>query len=449
MIHLRMKKGLDLNISGQPSGPVNTLPKPLERIGVVPARINHVKPKLHVKTGDHVNQGALLYTDKRNPDVRFLSPGSGEIESIDFGPRRIIEAIVIRLDKPGKEETPEAFGAVDKQQLTAMSREELARHLLAGGMWPLLRSLPFRDIADPGAVPPSIIVNLDNLDPFHPPPAIYLNGFADVFRLGLWALQQLSTNVKVVSCQPPASVPKELQDLISHTIKGAYPADDPGVLLYYTRTSSDQNQSWFISGADVLALGQFLHRGVYPTERCLAVSTPKQSGYMRTRLGVPISRLVPEVADAAGLRILTGGLWRGQAVGPESYLGLYETTLIVLPDGGQSEFFGFARPGWEKHTQSRAFLSFLNRRPLSTDTGQHGEERACVNCGSCAKICPVDILPQFTLKSILAEEVEESLAHGLLDCVECGLCSYVCPSKIELAYQLRQARRDYYREKTQ
>jgi Na+-transporting NADH:ubiquinone oxidoreductase subunit A len=322
---------------------------------------------------------------------------------------------------------------------------------LSGGMWPLLRSLPFRDIADPEIVPPAIIANLDNLDPFHPMPELYLNGSGESFFLGLQALRKLSKVVQVTSCSGNG-LSQEVQKLISHTISGPYPAHDPGVFLYHTRTSAEKNQSWFISGPDVQDLGRFLQSGVYPTERCLAVSSPTQTGHIRTRLGVPISRLIPKTApeftDAGNLRILAGGIWQGQTVGLESYLGMYETSLMALPVGGQSELFGFARPGWKKPSRSRAFLSFLNQGPLAMDTGQHGEERACINCGSCAKVCPVDILPQFTLKSILADEVEESLAHGLLDCVECGLCSYVCPAKIELAHQLKRARSDYYREKT-
>ncbi len=76
----------------------------------------------------------------------------------------------------------------------------------------------------------------------------------------------------------------------------------------------------------------------------------------------------------------------------------------------------------------------------------HGERRPCINCGFCADVCPVDILPQFTYKCVRADEVEESLAHGLLDCVECGLCTYVCPSKIELGVRFKLANEAYYKE---
>lgn len=83
---------------------------------------------------------------------------------------------------------------------------------------------------------------------------------------------------------------------------------------------------------------------------------------------------------------------------------------------------------------------------MKTDSGMHGEERSCINCGACADVCAVDILPQFMYKSLLAGEIEEALSHGLLDCVECGLCTYVCPSKIELSTTFINKRRIYYQE---
>jgi Na+-transporting NADH:ubiquinone oxidoreductase subunit A len=80
------------------------------------------------------------------------------------------------------------------------------------------------------------------------------------------------------------------------------------------------------------------------------------------------------------------------------------------------------------------------------DCNRHGGRRACIQCNFCTQVCPVDILPQLAYKAILAGEVEEALAHGLLDCVECGLCSLVCPSKIELLETLREARERIHAE---
>jgi Na+-transporting NADH:ubiquinone oxidoreductase subunit A len=127
-------------------------------------------------------------------------------------------------------------------------------------------------------------------------------------------------------------------------------------------------------------------------------------------------------------------------------MGLFETALTVLPEGDTEELLGFARPGFKKPSHSRTFFSFFNRKPLESNCNRGGGLRACVNCGYCAEVCPVDILPQYTLKSIVADEVEESLQLGLLDCVECGLCSYVCPSKIEVKSILKKAKDAYYKE---
>ncbi|MEW6078436.1 MAG: 4Fe-4S dicluster domain-containing protein [Thermodesulfobacteriota bacterium] len=442
MITIRAKNGLDMNIPGQPDGPASRL-MDMERVGLSPASFPHIRPKLLVKVGDKVRQGSILFADKRNPDIGFASPGGGTVESIDYGPRRAINAITIRVDR---EEAREDRGVLDRHQLAVLSRDALARHLMAGGLWPLIRSLPFRDIADPAFTPPAIIINLDTLDPFHAEPALYLDGSAGAFLFGLDALKRLAPAVYIVACRKEDTLPPEIRGLVTHRVRGRFPADDPGVFLYYTRASAAANRCWYIHGRDVVLLGKFLSSGVYPVKRLVSVSSPNGSRHVLSRLGAPLALLAPEVRNHDTHVTIAGGLWRGQVAGPNDYLGLYDAALTLLPAGNQPEFLGFLRPGRRKPSHWRAFLSALHNDPLALDAGRHGEERACVNCGSCAAVCPVDILPQFTLKSVLAGEIEEALAHGLLDCVECGLCAYVCPSKIELTFLLRQARESYYRE---
>jgi Na+-transporting NADH:ubiquinone oxidoreductase subunit A len=145
-------------------------------------------------------------------------------------------------------------------------------------------------------------------------------------------------------------------------------------------------------------------------------------------------------------RYIVGGIFTGFAADPDSYMGFYQNSLNLIDDGDREELLGFIRPGMNKPSYSTAFLSVLRRKPFPMDCGQHGEVRACVNCGTCAAVCPVDILPQFTMKCLAADEVEEALAHGLLDCAECGLCTYACPSKIELREVFRLAKASYYKE---
>jgi Na+-transporting NADH:ubiquinone oxidoreductase subunit NqrA len=55
------------------------------------------------------------------------------------------------------------------------------------------------------------------------------------------------------------------KDVITHAVRGRYPADDPGVLLFHVRQSPAENKAWFINGQDLLLMAQLLQTGRYPT----------------------------------------------------------------------------------------------------------------------------------------------------------------------------------------
>ena len=444
MKSIRIHKGYDLPISGEPSRELVRAATP-DRVASLPERIPFVKPRLAVKQGDTVKIGSILFEDKRNPEVKFLSPGGGIIQQINFGKRRLVKEIVIKLDGEEKREAFEAYADAD---IGGIKRPDLVSAIMRGGCWGLFRVLPFGDIPDKEAEPPSIIVNIDSKEPFQPSPDVYLNEAMDLFRFGVDILKRLSKKVHLtITDRHAASM--QSNGMPIHIMKGPYPAGEPGVLLYHTKRHPVENRAWAITGQNLLLLAGLLKQGRYPIERTMVVAGGRACNqrHLATRIGVPLRLVAGESSDEPGRsRFITGGIFSGYPSEKDSYLGLFETALIVLPEGDEKELFGFARPGLHKPSYSRAFLSALNREPLLLDCGMHGEVRACINCGYCSEICAVDILPQFTLKSILAGEVEEALAHGLLDCVSCGLCTYVCPSKINLCENLRQARDAYYKE---
>ena len=111
----------------------------------------------------------------------------------------------------------------------------------------------------------------------------------------------------------------------------------------------------------------------------------------------------------------------------------HHSVLSILEDGAKREFFSFMRLGFNKPSYSNAFLSSLAKnRDFSYASDLMGEERACIQCGYCTDICPVEIMPDFLFKAVLAEEIDRAESLGLRDCVNCALCTYVCPSKIEI-----------------
>ncbi len=445
MIEIRTRKGYNINIAGMPSHDLEILEKPA-RVALLPERIPFVKPRLKVKVDDPVKVGSIVFEDKRNSQLVFLSPGGGRIAKIKYGPRRVIKEIVIELDQ---DEGYKAFPVISEARLEGMERKKLVKTIMTGGLWPLFRELPFRDVPNPDVVPPSVIVSLNSREPFQPVPEAYLNDRIDLFEFGIKILQKLSETLIISTSSDDSFVQDRLNGFVTHTCNGFYPADDPGVLLYHIKKSPDENRSWYINGQDVLLLAMLFKTGKYPVDRTLVLggSLARERKHLQTRIGVPLNHITKGRADDTGAaRYIVGGIFKGYTGSKDSYLGFYETSLVLIPQGDEKEFFGFARPGFDKPSRSRTFLSFLNKSSMAMDCNCHGEVRACINCGFCSEVCPVDILPQFTYKSILADEVEEALNHGLLDCVECCLCTYVCPSKIELKNILKETKKAYFLE---
>lgn len=446
MKHIHGKKGYQLQITGAPALDSDMAGSP-SRLALLPEKIPFVKPRLKVQKGDRVQLGSPLFEDKRNTDIRFLSPGSGLVEEIKFGPRRVIQEIIVKLDET---EEKVSFAQYSATEVCKLSRAQLVQAIIDGGLWPLIRELPCRDYARPDFIPPAIYVGLGSLEPFQPEPMAYLSGQEALFRYGLKVLGKLTDQkIFVATHHGNTAVLNALSGAVNLTYAGPYPAHDPGVLLYRMKTSAEQNPAWYLDGQDVLSIARLLQEGVYPTARSVVLAGPgaTRPRHIHSRLGAPLSILAGEDFSKQGYRYIEGGILTGFPAPQQSYLGFFETALNLLPEGDhRGEFLGLFAPGYRKPTYSKAFLSTLNRGPLEIDCNMHGGYRACIACGYCALVCPVDILPQFTYKAIQAGEVEEALEHGLLDCVECGLCSYVCPSKIELVQAFKTARADYHKE---
>ena len=445
MIFVQVKKGYKTKIAGGPSPEVEPLEKP-EQVALLPEKIPFVKPRLKVKIGDKVKVGTPIFEDKRNPNLIFLSPGGGKITTIELGPRRVIKKVVVALDE---DEAYETFPMITEAQLETIERKTLVETIMTGGLWPLFRELPFRDVADPDVLPPCIIVSLDANEPFQPVPEAYLKGNISLFEFGIKILQKLSQNLIISTSADNSYVIEQLNSHVTHVCQGVYPAEDPGVVLYHIKRTPAENQTWFINGQDLLLVAMLLGTGKYPVARTVALGGTRARGkkHFYTRIGVPLGHLTQgRSMNTDNSRYIVGGIFRGYSDEKDSYMGFYETSLALIPEGNEKEFLGFARAGFNKPSRSRAFLSYFNKSLMPMDCNCHGEERACVNCGFCTEICPVDILPQFTYKCILSDEIEEALAHGMLDCVECGLCTYVCPSKIELCDVIKNTKKAYYLE---
>ena len=71
----------------------------------------------------------------------------------------------------------------------------------------------------------------------------------------------------------------------------------------------------------------------------------------------------------------------------------------------------------------------------------------CISCGSCARACPMNLMPMYIDFYTLAKKTEEAVKYGAMNCMECGCCAYVCPAKRPLVQSIRLTKQRVREEK--
>ena len=95
----------------------------------------------------------------------------------------------------------------------------------------------------------------------------------------------------------------------------------------------------------------------------------------------------------------------------------------------------------KKKRLSRTFLSFLTpNKKYTLNANYHGEERAFVVSGQYEKVLPMDILPVYLLKAILAGDLDRMEQLGMYEIApeDFALCEFVCTSKIPAQHIVEQ-----------
>lgn len=433
-----------LALAGVPSNGIRDLDPPKQCV-LCPSAIPFSKPKLAVKEGDAVQKGAVLFYDKARPTIRYMAPVSGYVSAIEYGPRRVIDAIRIDVN--------DSLGVVENPAHTEASIQELDRDMIVslletGGLWRTLKALPFRAIASSSVVPPSIIVALGDNEPHSPSASSVLAGRDAEIRAGILALKKLAPTVHVVAHRSDTSTQHMLSDLITVYADGDFPSLDPGVILHGIKQTLDDNSAWYVQYQDVIRMGQLLLTGEYPSEIVAVISGPlvKKPEHIRTIEGVPYKHALAQL-PSANARYLSGGVYTGRLSTREGSLSYSEYAVHVLSERYERELLHFFMPGAQKPSYFRTFVSaILPKKQSEASANLNGGVRACIACSACPDVCPVGILPQFLAKALYNNDIEGALDLGLLDCAECGLCSHICPSKIELTAIFKEAKQRLYKE---
>ncbi len=142
---IKIKKGLDIPLSGEASDSVTT-DGTTSVFAVVPDDFPGYTWKVAVKAGDTVRIGDQLLYAKEDEDIRLVSPVAGTVTEIRRGERRKIE--YVSVERNG-EQTQTDFSDIKDDTLKLLKRS---------GLFALIRQRPFDSVPFAGAVPRDIFV---------------------------------------------------------------------------------------------------------------------------------------------------------------------------------------------------------------------------------------------------------------------------------------------------
>ena len=440
MAHINIRKGHNIRISGSPENEYFSRPKS-KTVSIQPNNFRYVKPKLLVKVGDKVDIGSPIFFDKVQPDIKWASPGSGEIKEIILGDRRSVENIIIELNE---EEKSVLHTPVKYQEISSLGKAKVTDQIMEANLWPMIRQRPFNKIADPNDTPMAIFVSGFNSAPLTVNLDFALRYKQSVFQAGLNVLNQLSNgNVHLTfevdtNCETLTAA----RNVNLHTVNGPHPSGNVGIQIHHINPWKPNEVIWVVNAQHVLTIGDLFLKGIYDPSIVATVAGPgvKNPAHIQTRTGASIETFLLDNLNSDDNRIISGDVLTGQETNLNGFLGYYDTTISVVPNSNEREFLGLLKPGNEqsRYSVTNAFIS-QNKSNFNFTTQQSGSLRPMVPINAWENVLPMDIYPNALYRSILAEDFEEMEGLGLLECDEedFALCSFVCPSKIDVGSVIR------------
>ncbi|MDX1653641.1 MAG: Na(+)-translocating NADH-quinone reductase subunit A [Candidatus Competibacteraceae bacterium] len=440
---IKIKKGLDLPITGVPEQTIHDAPA-VERVALLGPDYVGMKPTMLVAEGDRVKLGQPLFADKKTPGVTFTAPGSGVVEAIHRGAKRILQSVVIRLE--GEEE--ESFDRFDPGQLASLERAKVVDNLTRSGLWTALRTRPYSRIPSPEASPPrALFVTAMDSNPLAPDPQVVIREYQEDFSNGLKVLARLTDGPVYVCRRPGAGVPVPgEQKFRAAEFDGPHPAGLPGTHMHFLEPVGATRTNWYLNYQEVIAIGKLFTSGRLWPQRIISLAGPPVSNprLLRARLGSHIAPLLEgELPGHQDMRPISGSVFSGRrAVGWACFLGRYHLQVSVLREGTERELFGWLTPAGDKFSSINVFINSFSRHkghPFKFNTSSNGSARAMVPIGNYEQVMPLDILPSQLLRYLLVHDTDMAQKLGVLELDEedIALCSFVCVGKYDYGPVLR------------
>ena len=436
---IQNRRGAQLHIKGSAEKVFTELP-PITRFALTPDDFFGTIPKLIKKEGEKVQAGEAVFYSKNNPQIQFVSPTSGTIETIQRGARRKIEKIIIK-STDSKESVSHEVKNWEK-----LSREDLKSLLMQSGNWPFIKQRPYGTIANPEDTPKAIFVSTHSTCPLAPDFDFILSNDTEAFQQGISVLNQLTD--QAVFLGSDASFPgifEQIKEVQHYTISGPHPSGNISLHIQELAPLNMGDRIWVVQPEDVANIGRFIMTGQYSAKRTLAIAgnSVEQPKYVTTKMGAELGPILNEFKlRYPQNRVINGDVLTGLATAADGFIGYYNNQITVIPEGNEYRMFGWL-PFKDNHVLSLSNTSFsrlFKKKDFEVNTNLNGEERALVVTGEMEKVFPMDIYPMQLLKACLVEDIEKMEALGIYEVVpeDFGLIDYANTSKIEAQEIIRE-----------
>ncbi len=437
---IKIKKGLNLPINGEPSEEVDDS-KRVKKVAILGNDYIGLKPTLSISVGEKVKLGQLLFTDKKMPGVNYTSPASGTVIEVNRGEKRAFLSMVIEIE--GNDEI--TFKSYKEAEIPSLVKDTIKDQLIESGLWTSLRERPFSKVANPEVEPHSIFITAMDSNPLAPDVAKILAGRENHFKNGIRILAKL-TEGKVYLCKEENSkIPSlQLSNIVEQEFSGVHPKGLAGTHMHFLDPVNRTKKVWYINAQDVTAIGILFSTGKIDVERIITLAGPsvKNPRYIKTRLGASLSEICEGELENGEVRIISGSVLSGRKrTKEEDYLGRFHQQISVIPEHSTREFLGWVKPTSKLFSVKKVLLSSLTpNKKINFNSALNGSHRAIVPIGNYEKVMPLDILPTILLRHLAVDDIEsvEQLGCLELDEEDLALCTFVCPSKIDHGSNLRR-----------
>ncbi|HRZ97874.1 MAG TPA: Na(+)-translocating NADH-quinone reductase subunit A [Paludibacter sp.] len=444
---IKTKRGLDIQINGKAK---EVIEKTIisEQIAIIPDYYHGITPKVVVKEGDIVKAGSPVFHDKKFETMNFVSPVSGKILSVNRGERRKVLSIVIENDKKN---TYEKFDLKSPEKLTG---DEIKTLLLSSGLWTFIKQRPYDVIANPTQAPKSIFISCFDSAPLAPNNDFVIGSQMTDFQTGINMLGKLTTGKVNLGTKAGDNLFSTVKNVEITQFDGPHPIGNVGIQINNTQPVNKGEVVWTINVQDVLFIGRFFSKGIVDLTRTLALTGPEVNApqYCNTLPGCRISQLVEGKLSKKITRIICGNVLSGTKVEKDGYLDPYATQISVIREGEHiHELVGWAMPRFNKFSVSGTYFTgifenkivqkIFGKRNYKYDTRLLGGKRAIIMSGEYDKVLPMDILPEFLIKAMIAGNIDKMEALGAYEIApeDVALCEFVCTSKLPLQQIVRTA----------